>query len=103
MERIGFIRNEDEKHEENYKGTPVKVFMQGGSAIGYMSKQTYDKTILCPTLIYEPFFDEEGKEKPHYRIERNIPVAIETKAVQGISPISEEFINRLLKINESLI
>ena len=103
MKRTGFIQDRNEENKDIYLNRPVRIIMQGGTTLGYIHERNHEKVILCPSIIHEPHFDENGEDIHCYRLENEIPTEIRTSAIQGIVPLSEEFIERLLKVNKGRI
>ena len=98
-----FKRKKDEL-DELYLGETVSVLSQVGANIGtYVEGDDKSKIYLCPSIVYEPFYDERGEEIPNSRLEKKIPTIIETRAFITIQPVSQEFIDRLLKRNPQKI
>ena len=99
----GFVPSECNNWEYPYQpGTLIKVLVRGGNGyMGYLSKEsTQDQMFLKPSLSNEPFFTGGGVELINYILEDKIPAVIERDAVIGTSPISEDFLKRLLDINK---
>lgn len=98
--QIGFNTENSEKRNDIYIDKWVNIVVQGGGCIGKMVFRSPEKIVLQPSLLYEPFYEDGGrKDIPHYRLETELPVEINFCACQGIKPVSQEFLERLIALN----
>ncbi len=68
---VGFIRGEETKEKvkrEYVVGEPLMVQIQGGgTAMGSFHGLNGQVMYLKPSIVYEPVYDSNGKERPFYR------------------------------------
>jgi len=101
---LGFLPEEFE--DNHYIGKWVKLGIESGmSMIGKIKDVDKRNRQLClnPTIVYEPFYLQDGKEMSHYRLEEETPSRIATSSVIIIQCQSDEYVKRILEIGNNPI
>ena len=97
---MAFGMNAKEDRYNLYKDKSVRVNTPNSSYLGTFQKYDSEFIYLCPAIVYENLPTENGGNKMHARIERNIPVSVNYNMVESIAPLKEGYLEELaLSIN----
>ena len=80
------------KRYEELIGKSVRVYTNGGSALGFLEKIGVEGITLRPSLVDESI----DNKNIIYRSEKSLPQVIEINSLEGIVPISRKYLDDLL-------